>query len=155
MSEQPRTATVPPPPPNPSSSMLRPTLALLAGLGVTAFIVGPGVIIATLAMLRGVENPAEFQPSTGNLLVHLAINAVGAYAGGLTTARITAGRSFYTVFLLGLILFMSAMVVVLRGGSDSPARPRWYLVAQAVVVLLFVLLGGYLERRRQARTGAA
>jgi len=45
---------------------------------------------------------------------------------------------------------MSAMVVVLRG-SDSPVRPQWYLVSQAAAVLLCALLGGYLERRRQAR----
>ena len=153
MSERVRDVTIPPPPATPTTSMIRPTLALLAGLGVTALIVGPGVIIATLAMLRGVKDPATFQPSTGNLLVHLTINAVGAYAGGLTSARIAAGRSFYTVFLLALILFMSAMVVVLRG-SDSPARPRWYLVAQAVAILLFALLGGYLERRRQRRAAA-
>jgi hypothetical protein len=150
MSERTRDMTIPPPPATPSTSMIRPTLALLAGLGVTALIVGPGIIIATLAMLRGVENPATFQPTNGNLLVHLAINAVGAYAGGTTTARITVGRSFYTVFLLALILFMSAMVVVLRG--DTPGRPTWYPVSQAVAVLLFSLLGGYLERRRQRRT---
>jgi hypothetical protein len=153
MSQRTRDLTVAPPPATPSTSMIRPTLALLAGLGVTALIVGPGIIIATLAMLRGVKDPATFQPTNGNLLVHLAINAVGAYAGGLTTARITAGRSFYTVFLLALILFMSAMVVVLRGGG-SPARPTWYPVSQAMAVLLFALLGGYLERRRQGRAGA-
>jgi uncharacterized membrane protein len=152
MSGRSQDLSVPPPPTTPTSSMIRPTLALLAGLGVTALIVGPGVIIATLAMLRGVADPRTFQPSTGNLLVHLAINAVGAYAGGLTAARITVGRSFYTVFLLALVLFMSAMVVVLRGG-ESPARPQWYLVAQAVAVLLFSLLGGYVERRCQRRIG--
>lgn len=127
---------------------MRPALALLAGLGITALIVGPGIIIATLAMLRGVD-PRTFQPSSANLVVHLAINAAGAFAGGLAAARITAGRSFYTVFLLALVLFMSAMVVVLRGG-DSASRPKWYLVAQAVAVLAFSLLGGFLERRRQA-----
>jgi hypothetical protein len=152
MTQRTRDVTVPPPPATPTTSMIRPTLALLAGLGVTALIVGPGVIIATLAMLRGVGDPRAFQPSTGNLLVHLAINAVGAYAGGLTAARITAGRSLYAVLLLALILFMSAMVVVLRG-SDSAPRPQWFLVSQALAVLFCSLLGGYLERRREGRVG--
>lgn len=140
--------TVSPPPVPATSSIIRPALALLAGLGITALIVGPGVIIATLAMLRGVD-PRTFQPSSANLVVYLVINAAGAFAGGLAAARITAGRSFFTVFLLALVLFMSAMVVVLRGG-DTPSRPKWYLIAQAVAVLVFSLLGGVLERRRQA-----
>jgi hypothetical protein len=130
--------------------MIRPALALLAGLGITALIVGPGVIIVTLAMLRGVPDPRDFVPTTANLLVYLAITAAGAFAGGLATARITVGRSFYTVFLLSLILFMSAMVVVLRGAGEGPARPRWSLITQAIVVLVASLLGGWLERRREA-----
>ena len=128
---------------------MRPALGLLAGLGITAFIVGPGIIVATLAMLRGVD-PSTFHPSSANLVVYLAITAVGAFGGGFTTARITAGRSFYTVFLLALILFMSAMVPVLRGADPAAPRPRWFLVAQAVIVLVAALLGGWLERRRQA-----
>jgi heme A synthase len=129
--------------------MIRPALALLAGLGITALIVGPGIIIATLAMLRGVD-PNAFRPSTANLLVYLVINGVGAYVGGLAVARITVGRSFYTVFLLALVLFMSAMVVVLRAKDAAQAGPRWYTLGQAIVVLLAALLGGFLERRRQA-----
>jgi hypothetical protein len=142
--------TIPPPPVAPTSSMIRPALALLAGLGITALIVGPGVIIATLAMLRDVAAPRDFVPTTPYLVATLAINAVGAFAGGLATARITVGRSFYTVFLLSLILFMSAMVVVLRGAGEGPARPRWSLITQAIVVLVASLLGGWLERRREA-----
>lgn len=130
------------------SSYIRPAMGLIAGLGITALITGPGIIMATLAMLRGVGDPRGFQPSTANLLVYLAIIALGAFAGGVATARITTGRSFYTVFLLGTVLFMSAMVVVLRGDTSAQARPRWYSISQAVIVLLAVLLGGYFERRR-------
>ena len=134
----------------PTTSVMRPALGLLAGLGITALVLGPAIIVATLAMLRGVD-PKTFQPSTANLLVYLAITAVGAFAGGLTTARITAGRSYYTVFLLALILFMSAMVPVLRGPDPTaPPRPHWFLVGQAAVVLVAALLGGWLERRRRA-----
>jgi hypothetical protein len=132
----------------PTSSFIRPALALLAGLGVTALVVGPGIIIATLGMLRGVDAKA-FSPSTANLTVYLAITAGGAFAGGFTAARITVGRSFYTVFLLALVLFTSAMVPVLRGGDPNAPRPQWFLVGQAAVVLAASLLGGWLERRRQ------
>lgn len=135
--------------PAPSSiSYIRPAMGLIAGLGITALITGPGIIMATLAMLRGVGDPRGFQPTTANLLVYLAIIALGALAGGVATARITTGRSFYTVFLLGSVLFMSAMVVVLRGDTSAQARPRWYSISQAVIVLIAVLLGGYVERRR-------
>jgi hypothetical protein len=134
----------------PTSSVIRPALGLLAGLGITALVVGPGIILATLAMLRGVD-PNTFRPSTQNLAVYLAITALGAFGGGFTTARITAGRSFYTVFLLALILFMSAMVPVLRGPDPAAQpRPQWFLVTQAAIVLVGALLGGWLERRRQA-----
>lgn len=133
----------------PTSSIIRPALALLAGLGIAVLIIGPGIVVATLAMLRGVD-PRAFRPSAANLVVYLVINAAGAFVGGLTAARITVGRSFYTVFLLALILFTSAMVTVLRANGDGRTEPRWYSVGQAVVVLLAALLGGFLERRRQA-----
>src|SRR5258705_7451423 len=132
----------------PTSSVIRPALALLAGLGITALIVGPGIIIATLAMLRGVD-PQTFRPSSANLVVYLVINAIGAFVGGLATARITIGRSFYTVFLLALVLFVSAMVTVFRANDAMQAGPRWYTIGQAVIVLVAALLGGYLERRRE------
>ena len=132
----------------PTSSVIRPALALLAGLGITAVIVGPGIIIATLAMLRDVD-PQTFRPSPANLVVYLVINAIGAFVGGLATARITIGRSFYTVFLLALVLFVSAMVTVFRANDTTQAGPRWYTIGQAVIVLVAALLGGYLERRRE------
>lgn len=142
------TAPLAPVPP-PSPSFIRPAMALLAGLGITALIVGPGIVIATLAMLRGVD-PRSFQPSPANLAVYLALNALGACVGGFATARITLGRSFYTVFLLALVLFMSALVVVLRGGEGVLAEPRWYGMTRALTVLCFALAGGALERRRHA-----
>jgi hypothetical protein len=136
-------------PPLPATrSFLRPALGLLAGLGITALIVGPGIIIATLAMLRGVD-PHTFRPSPANLIVYLAINAAGAFAGGLTTSRVTAGRSFYTVFLLAFVLFMSGLVVVLRAKDPAQAEPKWYTIGQAVAVLVAALLGGFFERRQR------
>jgi hypothetical protein len=129
--------------------MIRPALALLAGLGITALIVGPGVIASTLFMLRDAPDLKTFVPSTSGLALHLAINALGALAGGFVTSRITHGRSFYTTFVLALVLFTSAMVPVLRGGDPAAPRPQWFLVAQAIVVLVAALGGGVLERRRQ------
>ena len=46
----------------PTSSVIRPALALLAGLGITALIVGPGILATTLFMLRGAPDPREFVP---------------------------------------------------------------------------------------------
>jgi hypothetical protein len=142
--------TVPLSAPPAHRSFVRPAMALLAGLGITALIVGFGVVTATLAMLRGVPDPAAFRPSSGNLIVYLIINAVGAFAGGFATARISVGRSFYSVLLLAVVLFMSAMVMVLRAKDPAQAGPQWYIIGQAVTVLVASLLGGFLERRRQA-----
>lgn len=133
----------------PTSSVIRPALGLLAGLGITALIIGPGIIIATLGMLRGID-ATTFRPSAANFVVYLVINAVGAFAGGFATARVTAGRSFYTVFLLALVLFMSAMVTVLRAHDQTQAGPRWYTVGLAIIVLTASLTGGFIERRREA-----
>jgi hypothetical protein len=134
----------------PTSSFIRPALALLAGLGITALVVGPAILISMLAMMRGAENPRAFVPPTSGLLLHLAINGVGAFAGGFVTARLTKGRSFYTTFVFTLVLFTSAMVPVLRGADPAAPRPQWFLLAQAAMVLVAALLGGWLERRRQA-----
>lgn len=150
MDESTREKPTPPAVPPSTSSLVRPVLALLAGLGVTAVVAGPGIVMATLAMLRGVD-PRSFRPSTANLLVYLAINAAGAVAGGATTAIVSAGRSYYSVLLLAVVLFMSALVPALRGADPSQARPEWYAAAQAVVVLAGVLLGALLARRRPAR----
>ena len=132
--------------------MIRPALALLAGLGITAMIVGPGILVTVLFMLRDAPDPRAFVPSDAALALHLAITALGALAGGFVTSRITAGRSFYTTFVLALVLFTSAMVPVLRGGDPAAPRPQWFLVSQALVVLLAALGGGLLERRRSTTT---
>ena len=130
----------------PSRSMVRPVLGLLAGLGVVVMIVGIGTIVATLAMLRGV-NPANFRPTPGYLAVALAINALGSFAGGFATSRITAARSFYTVGLLSLLLLVSGAIPAFRHGP-GPGEPAWYPLTLALLAPLGVLLGGAFERRR-------
>lgn len=130
--------------------MLRPALALLAGLGVTVLIVGGGVIVTTLAAIRD-ANPRAFSPPAWYYAVNLTLSALGAAAGGFTTSRITVGRSFFTVFVLALILFVSGIAPVLRG-AGTPGQPQWYPLILALLGPIGVLVGGALERRR---TGGA
>jgi hypothetical protein len=132
----------------PTSSVIRPVLALLAGLGITVFIVGAGTLIATLAALRGVD-PSHFQPPPAYLAANLTVSAVGALLGGFTTSRLTVGRSFYTVFLLALLLFVSGMAPVIRGSPPAEGQPSWYALALALLAPCGVLLGGAVERRRR------
>ena len=99
--------TAPRPPVQPSS-MLRPALALLAGLGVTVLIVFVGVTITTLAALRGVD-PKTYVAPFWIYPTHLIISALGAMGGGFTTARITTDHSLFTVVVLALVLLMSAL----------------------------------------------
>jgi hypothetical protein len=127
--------------------MLRPALALLAGLGITVFIVGGGVVITTLAAMRE-SDPRSFSPPLWYYAANLTLSAIGAAAGGFTTARVTIGRSFFTVFVLALILLMSGIAPVLRGAPSAPSQPEWYPLALALLGPIGVLAGGALERRR-------
>jgi hypothetical protein len=144
--------TAPPAPPSaphtPASTALRPALGLLAGLGVTVLVVGFGVTVTTLAALRG-EDPKSYVAPGWTYPTHLAISALGSLAGGFTTARVTAGRSLYTVLLLALILLMSVAGPLLRGQRGAPGHATWYPIALAVVAPLGVIAGGVLERRRE------
>jgi len=142
------------PPPHPAASSLRPALGLLAGLGITVVVVFTGVTISTLAALRG-QDPKHYVAPFWTYPTHLIITAVGAALGGLATARITAGRSAYSVFLLALILLMSALGPVLRHTPLAPGQPEWYALALAIVNPLAALAGGLLTRRVDARRRAA
>jgi hypothetical protein len=107
------------------------------------------VLIATLAALRGVD-PAKFVATPGYLAVSVAILLIGAMAGGFTTARLTVGRSFYSVFLLATVL-VTALVSQALKGTPKPGEPSWYPMSLAVVIGAGTLLGGVLQRRRGMR----
>jgi hypothetical protein len=67
-------------------------------------------------------------------------------AAGFATARMTFGRSLYTVFLLAVVLGVASLVPLLRHGTGI-VEPIWYLQARPLLVLLGILVGGALERR--------
>jgi hypothetical protein len=135
------------------SSSLRPALALMAGLGITVLIVFVGVTISTLAALRG-QDPRHYVAPAWTYPTHLVISAVGAATGGFVTARITAERSAYSVFLLALILLMSALGPVMRHVPPAPGQPAWYALALALVNPLAALASGLLVRRAAAHRRA-
>ena len=130
----------------PTSSSMRPALGLLAGLGVTVLIVFLGVTISTLAALRGVD-PKSYVAPFWTYPTHLFIGFLGALAGGIATARITAGRTLFTTLVLALILLMSALTPVLRHRPGAPGQPDWYALSLAIASPVGALLGGWLERR--------
>ena len=136
-----------PRPPLPTSSSLRPALALLAGLGVTVLIVFFGVTISTLAALRGVD-PSSYVAPSWTYPTHMFISFLGALAGGFTTARITTGRTLFTTLVLALILLMSALAPVLRHAPKAPGQPDWYALSLVIASPVGALLGGILELRR-------
>ena len=134
-----------PRPPLPAS-MLRPALALLAGLGVTVLIVLVGVTAATLASLRGVD-PKDYVAPFWTYPTHLVISTLGAIAGGFTTSRIAADRSLYTTLALSLVLLMSGLMPILRSMPAAPGQPVWYPLSLAIGSWAGAVLGGMLERR--------
>jgi peptidoglycan/LPS O-acetylase OafA/YrhL len=141
--------TAPPPPPAPQrplTPLLRPALALLAGLGITVLIVGGGVLITTLGALRG-QDPNNFTPPSWYYAANMTLSFVGAAAGGFAVSRITRGRSLFTVMVLALILLVSGIAPILRGTPAAPGQPNWYPLALALLGPLGVLVGGIGERR--------
>jgi hypothetical protein len=145
--------TSPPPatsrPVPPTSTMLRPALALLAGLGITVALSAFGILVATLAALRGVD-PRHFVAPLGYLLTNIVVVALAACAGGFATARITVGRSLFTVQVLALILLVSSLAPALRGARQN-GEPVWFPFVLALMNPVGVLVGGLLQRRQQAR----
>ncbi|NUP55349.1 MAG: hypothetical protein HOQ19_05935 [Gemmatimonadaceae bacterium] len=136
----------------PTTSIIRPALALLAGLGITVLLAVVANLITVLAMLREAEDPRTLVPHVPGMAVLLASNGLAAFAGGFVAARLTRGRSFFTIFVLALVLFVSAIAAVFRGQDAAAAWPKWFAVAQAAIVFVAALLGGRLERRRQGPT---
>ena len=125
-------------------SFLRPALGLLAGLGI--FVVF--IVFGTFAVYVSASGSDVRNPSVTLLGAQLVLNAAGAMAAGFATGRMTVGRSFYTVILLALILSMSSLVPVLRETANA-GEPRWYLLARPAVILIGIVIGGALERRKR------
>jgi hypothetical protein len=136
--------SVPSAPPTPS--FIRPALALLAGLGIFVLTYAIPVVIGTLVMLRGVNNPAAYQPPPGFQLFNLIVGAVAGIASGWLVGRMTVARSWYTLVLLALILCVSPLAEARRAAASGKAYQL--LVALALVAPAGALLGGWLERRR-------
>jgi hypothetical protein len=124
-------------------AFLRPALALLAGLGVFVAV----VVLGTFAAYIIVRATDPQHPTTGLLVALLAVYAVGAVVAGLATGRMTSGRSLYTLFLLAIIPSMSSLIPVLKGTAGI-GEPQWYLLTRPAVILLGILIGGIVERRR-------
>lgn len=141
------TAPSPPPAPRrPLTPLLRPALALLAGLGITVLIVGGGVLMTTLGALRG-QDPSRFSPPTWYYAANMALTFLGAAAGGFAVSRITHGRSLFTVMVLALILLVSGVAPIMRGTPATPGQPPWYPLALALLGPIGVIAGGVAERR--------
>lgn len=137
--------TTAPPPTPPTSRFVRPAIGLLAGIGVALLVIAIGTVIAGLFTLRGADALTKAFPA-GYVWGKLVAAAIGAFAGGFTTSRITTGRSMYTVAVLALVLFAAAGGPALRGAAAFPNDPSWFPLTLAIVELIAVMFGGALER---------
>ena len=144
------TTSVPSAPPTPS--FIRPALGLLAGLGIFVLAYAVPVLVGTLVMLQGVTDPAAYQPPPRFQLFNLIVGALAGVASGWLVARMTIGRSWYTLLLLALILCVSPLAEARRAAASGQAYQL--LIALAVVSPAGALLGGWLERRRTMAASA-
>lgn len=130
----------------PTPTFVRPALALLSGLGIAVIFIALATVVAALILLRG-RDASALHADPVYLVATLVICGVGASAGAFATARVTEGRSPFTVALLALVLFMSAIVPVLRGAAEQSGTPDWHAIARALLEPFGVFVGAYLERR--------
>ncbi|MFL5607775.1 MAG: hypothetical protein ACJ8AD_15095 [Gemmatimonadaceae bacterium] len=151
MSKGPGDATsVPSAPPTPS--FIRPALGLLAGLGIFVLAYAIPIVVGTLVLLQGVSDPAAYQPPMAFRLFNVIVGALAGITSGWLVGRMTAGRSWYTLLLLALILCVSPLAEARRAAADG--KSYQLLIAIAVVAPAGALLGGWLERRRAAAVSA-
>lgn len=135
-----------------SPAFVRTVLALLAGLGVTVFIVVFGTFVSALALLRGAD-ARHLQAMPAYLAAHLVMSTLGAAAGGWTTARVSDSRSSFALALLALILFVSAAAQAVRGSAPL-GQPPWYPFAVALLGPIGIAAGALWERRGTAAVDA-
>jgi hypothetical protein len=141
-----RAATTAPSEPPPTPSFIRPALALLAGLGIFVLVYALPIVFVTLLLLRGVSNPAAYQPPTEFRLFTLVLGALAGAVSGFAVARMTVGRSWYTLLLLALVFCVSPLAEARKAAVAG--KSYYFLIALAVVAPVSALLGGWLERRR-------
>lgn len=130
----------------PAPSFVRPALALLAGLGVFVVLYAFPILVVTVLLLRGVADPTAFQPPLGFRLFTLALAAIAGLASGFAVARMTVGRSWYTLMLLALIFCVSPLAEARKAAVAGKSYA--FIVALAVIAPAGAVLGGWMERRR-------
>ena len=130
----------------PTPSFIRPALALLAGLGLFVLVYALPILFVMILLLRGETNPAAYQPPTEFRIFTLALGAIAGVLSGVAVARMTVGRSWYTVFLLALIFCVSPLAEARRAAVAG--KSYQFLIALAVIAPAGALLGGWLGRRR-------
>lgn len=127
-------------------SLVRPLLALVAGLGIMALVVAPPTLMSALAALRGLVDQPIFRPPMGFIAFNIALNVTGGLMSGFVVARLTRGRARHPVIamaaLLAVVSALDAVKVARSGGH------LWVSIAIVVLVAVAVLAGGRLEEQR-------
>ena len=128
-------------------SLVRPLLALVAGLGIMALLVAPPTLMSALAALRGLLDAPVFHPPLGYIVINIGLNILGGVIAGFVVARLTHGRQRQSVMamaaLLAVLSALDAIKVARSGGLV------WVPVLIVVLVPLSVLAGGRMEEQRR------
>ena len=135
------------------TSLVRPLLAIVAGLGVMALLVAPPTLMSALAALRGLLDAPVFRPPMGFIIFNIGLNILGGVMSGSIVARLTRGRARYPVMAMAALLALSSAldaVKVARSGGHV-----WVPLLIVVLVPLAVLAGGHVEEQRSATKPAA
>ena len=124
--------------------MWRSVAAVVAGCLAMIVIVGLMIMIVGIFFPAAIPNN-ETDPSLPWVLFIFAYYLFAAGVGGYLTSHIAATAKFRHVQILAILVLCLGLIQFWAGHGKQPA---WYLVAQILVELLGVILGGSLLRRR-------
>ena len=122
--------------------MIRAALAVVAGYAI--------MFVAILALFGIVLSDPQTTPTAGFMLFSLLYGFLFAIAGGYVAAMIGAGAEMrHALYLAAFSTVLGIISIAATAGQE----PLWYQIANAMILVAGVTLGGYLRTQQVARAG--
>ena len=132
--------------------MLQSILSVIVGYGVMTIIVMIGTVAAAAALLQGglaamrsAQGPPT--PSKNYLYANLAISLVAAIVAGWIAARMAPSAPFLHAAALAVLVAAMSTLTSRTQKSQYARQPYWYPRTIAILGVIGVLIGGFVELR--------